>query len=574
LKNSLFTNVLIGFFAGCLFPLMASIIQMGHLGLPFEIASFGKLHAQEPLLWIIDSAPFFLAFTAWVAGRRSQTLRIAAEKELQDHHLKVLGTLEALPMAVFAVNNQGVPYFANSHARALLGEHLVAPAGMPAKPIALQAYLADNQDPYPAHQLPLGIALGGETASKDDLELVRDGRRIKVEMTAVPIIDKMGKVLSAVAVVQDITERRRSERQILQSRAFLDSLVQNLPIMLFVKEAENLSFVRLNKFGEELIGVSEADMLGKSDFDFFPHEQAIHFVERDREVLRAGGAASIIEEPITTMAKGKRMLRTHKVAVHDAQGKPNYLLGISEDITELKQAEELNQKYMDDLQRAYRNLDQFAYVISHDLKAPMRGIRNLTDWIVEDLQGKVPESVESHIKMLQDRTEKLERLINGVLEYSRSGRRKGAAEQVDTALLVPEVAELAGIREPFRIVVPAQMPVISTDKLLLAQVMTNLILNAVQHHDNPEGKVLVTGNVLNDEWVEFMVSDDGPGIPAEMQERIFQLFYTQDGKGQGSGIGLAIVKKIVEDQGGVIKIKSALGKGTEFRFTWPVQMRD
>lgn len=166
----------------------------------------------------------------------------------------------------------------------------------------------------------------------------------------VPILDAEGKPQYLVGISEDITERKRAEIDASRTQAFLDSVVENIPITVFIKKADDLSFIRWNKAGEESTGVKNEEMIGKTDYDFFPKEEAEFFIAKDREALAKGALVDIPEEPIHTRVKGLRLIHTIKVPIMDAHGKPLYLLGISEDITERKQAEEALRKAHDELE--------------------------------------------------------------------------------------------------------------------------------------------------------------------------------------------------------------------------------
>jgi PAS domain S-box-containing protein len=166
----------------------------------------------------------------------------------------------------------------------------------------------------------------------------------------VPIFDAEGKPQYLLGISEDITERKRAEMDASRTQAFLDSVVENIPITVFIKKADDLSFIRWNKAGEESTGVKNEEMIGKTDYDFFPKEEAEFFIAKDREALAKGTLVDIPEEPIHTRVKGLRLIHTIKVPIMDGNGNPLYLLGISEDITERKQAEEELRKAHDELE--------------------------------------------------------------------------------------------------------------------------------------------------------------------------------------------------------------------------------
>jgi light-regulated signal transduction histidine kinase (bacteriophytochrome) len=234
-----------------------------------------------------------------------------------------------------------------------------------------------------------------------------------------------------------------------------------------------------------------------------------------------------------------------------------------------RKAEELSQLAAA-LERSNQELDQFAYVTSHDLKAPLRGIANLAQWIEEDLPGEVPDEVQEHLRLLKGRVHRMEGLIDGILQYSRAGRVRGETETVDTGALVREVVELLDPPDNFTVQIASNLPTLHTERLLLQQVFMNLIGNAVKYTGRPDGTVRVESRESTGVH-EFSVADDGPGIAPEYHERIFGIFQTLEArdKVEGTGIGLSLVKKIVENRGGRVWVESAEGAGATFRFTWP-----
>ena len=186
----------------------------------------------------------------------------------------------------------------------------------------------------------ISLVLRGQTIPTSVYSLVtRDGTIKHGEFSGSPIW-REGEIVGMVSVIRDITGRKRAEEEMHRINTFLDSIVENVPNMLFMKDARDLRFVRFNRAGEDLLGYSMDDLLGKNDYDFFPKDQADFFTEKDREVLRGKDVVDIPEESVQTRNKGERTLHTKKVPILGANGEPEYLLGISEDITERKQAEE------------------------------------------------------------------------------------------------------------------------------------------------------------------------------------------------------------------------------------------
>ncbi|HEY9629748.1 MAG TPA: ATP-binding protein [Coleofasciculaceae cyanobacterium] len=216
-----------------------------------------------------------------------------------------------------------------------------------------------------------------------------------------------------------------------------------------------------------------------------------------------------------------------------------------------------------------KELEQFAYVASHDLKAPLRAIANLSEWIEEDLGTQLPEENRYQMQLLRGRVMRMESLINGLLDYSRVGRTQTPVEMVNVNDMLADVLDSLDPPQSFTIKIQPDMPVFNTKRILLRQVFANLISNAIKHHDRPDGTIAVTYEDQGD-FYEFAVSDDGEGIAPEFHERIFAIFQTLEARDsrESTGIGLSIVKKIVETEGGKIRVESQEGKGSTFYFTW------
>jgi light-regulated signal transduction histidine kinase (bacteriophytochrome) len=222
------------------------------------------------------------------------------------------------------------------------------------------------------------------------------------------------------------------------------------------------------------------------------------------------------------------------------------------------------------LARSNRELDQFAYIASHDLKAPLRGIANLSQWIEEDLADRMTDGAREHMALLRGRVHRLEALIDGILSYSRAGRGRGKVEVVDVGRLIAEVVELLAPPPGAVIDVAPGMPTVNAERVLLQQVLMNLIGNALKYAGGPAARVSVRARDAGASW-EFSIADNGSGIAAEYQERIwgiFQVLESRD-KVEGTGSGLSVVRKIVVSRGGRAWVDSAEGAGATFRFTWP-----
>ncbi len=241
-------------------------------------------------------------------------------------------------------------------------------------------------------------------------------------------------------------------------------------------------------------------------------------------------------------------------------------------------AQEINSKneiesYKTQLERSIKERDEFAYIASHDLKAPMRAIKQLADWIQEDLNDPSPE-VSEHLDMMLNRIGRLERMLDDLLAYSRSGRNDGELEVIDIAKTVQEVFQNLSPPAEFSLVLDAKTPEFVTLSVPFKLVLQNLIGNAIKHHDLKDGII----NVVVEETKEcllFTISDDGPGISPLQHERVFDLFHTLKPRDdvEGSGMGMSIVKKILDSFYCDIYIESDGVRGTRIQFQWPTEAK-
>ena len=227
-----------------------------------------------------------------------------------------------------------------------------------------------------------------------------------------------------------------------------------------------------------------------------------------------------------------------------------------------------------ELKRSNEDLDHFAYVTSHDLKAPLRGIANLSQWVEEDLADKISEEGREQMRLLRGRVHRLEALINGILSYSRAGRIRERIELVDVGTLAREVVELLAPGPDVHVTIADDLPTFEGERVPLQQVLMNLVSNALRHGEKSNVRVAITCSPTPDGY-SFMVKDNGPGIAPAFHQRIWVIFQTLEprDKVEATGIGLSIVKKIVESRGGRVWINSVPGAGAEFHFSWPARSK-
>ncbi len=363
------------------------------------------------------------------------------------------------------------------------------------------------------------------------------------------------------AIIQDILQKKEE----LKKLSLVASKTNNGVII--TDERGYAEYV--NEGFERLMGYSIQEVIGRRP------EELLHGEETDREEVERihktlAEGNSVTAELIKYRKNGSKIWIQESITPIVENGKVQKYIYIESDITARKDAEQRMNEYMINLERSNRELDKFAYVVSHDLKAPLRAIGNLTGWIEEDLGSDAPESVLSNFNIIKGRVIRMEALINGILEYSKAARKQGNEETFDTRNLIHDVFDLLGANSDCQLILGKNLPIVHTEKTKLQQIFLNLISNAIKFNDKKEKIVEVDAEDKKNFW-HFKVKDNGPGIDKQFHEKIFVIFQTLNARDEfeSTGIGLAIVKRIIEDKGGQIWVESEPGQGATFHFTWP-----
>lgn len=372
---------------------------------------------------------------------------------------------------------------------------------------------------------------------------------------------------------EDVTEAWRAKVETTRQAQFLETVLDHIPDMVFVKEAKELRFVRFNRAGEALLGVSRDDLIGRNDRDLFPPDEAEFFIAKDREVLATGGVLEIPEEPIHTRG-GIRTLHTKKIGVHDETGAPLYLLGISEDITDRRLAERELDRRTAQLEQSNRDLEQFAYIASHDLQEPLRKVRQFGDLLAEILGANLAAEPADVLRRMQASAARMQALITDLLALSRVNSRGEVARPVDLELLMKELLqekaeEIAACGAQVEI---ADLPIVLGDRVQLNQLFTNLIGNAIKFR-SPERRleIHVSSRPVAPGLVEIAVRDNGIGFAPQDATRILQPFQRLHGRTEyeGTGMGLAICRRVAERHGGSLFAEGRPGEGATFHVSLP-----
>ena len=377
-------------------------------------------------------------------------------------------------------------------------------------------------------------------------------------------------------------ELAKRSTELLAANRFLDSIIENIPNMIFIKDAAELKFVRLNRAGENLLGYSREQLLGKSDHDFFPKDESDHFVDREREVLASGKVLEIAEEPVQTANKGIRLLHTKKVAVLGENGLATHLLGISEDITQQKEMEKeiLNLNAIlkaraEELEASHKSLESFTSAATHDLRSPLSVIGGYAGLLEKNYASRLDEKGQRYVSTIRGNIKSMAKLIDDLLAFSKLGQREISKASVNMQGLAQQVIDEILQRHTNgnkpRIVLEA-LPTAPADAALLRQVWVNLLSNAVKYSSRtPSPLIEVTGRLDGAEAV-YSVRDNGAGFSMDQYDKLFEIFQRlhSDDEFEGTGVGLPIVQRVVTRHGGRVWAEGKVGQGAVFHFALPV----
>jgi len=406
----------------------------------------------------------------------------------------------------------------------------------------------------------------------------RDGHEVPVEgFTSARVEDRQ--VLFLRGFFRDLSRERRAEAALQESAELFNLLTSHTPFGVFRTDPSG----RLTYTSARWRQIAHLNHVAQPRGVWW---QMVHPPDRDRVLtewhIALGQSPEFSSEfRIHSPTQAERWCRARISLSTGPDGSVRGGIGTTEDITEYRQAALTLRRAHDDLeervrartaelQAANHDLAEFAYVVSHDLKAPLRGVSLLSEWISQDYAGRLgPEGIELFGK-LRHRVQQMHALVDGVLEYTRIGHAPGGEVEVNLHVVLQQVIQSLASPTGFRFEVPPALPVVRGLPQQLSQVFQNLLDNAVKFIARPDGCVVVHAQRQPTAW-EFSVSDNGPGIHPRHHARIFQIFQRLDPSPDtpGTGIGLSLVKRIVEARGGQITLESDEGRGATFRFTWP-----
>ena len=374
--------------------------------------------------------------------------------------------------------------------------------------------------------------------------------------------------------------RDAAEHESDRQRRFSDTIIENAPMGVFIKETTGMTLIRVNRFVEEITGRPREEVLGKDDSQFFGAEAGRLAVAAEQQLVARREMLSMEEIQVDT-PHGKRTLLVRKVLVPDESGAIAYLLGLSEDVTDRRRAEQAQQQFAETLERkgreleaANKELESFSYSVSHDLRAPLRAVEGYAAILQEDHGDKLDAEGLRFLRNIREGATRMGQLIQDLLAFSRLGRQPLTMTQTDSHYIVQSAWETLRTGQPAlrAELVIGDLPPSYGDPRLLQQVWANLLENAVKYTAKAEQpRIEVTGEIVGTEAL-FSIRDNGVGFDMRYYEKLFNVFQRlhSDTEYAGTGVGLAIVQRVIARHGGRVWAQAEPGKGASFSFALPV----
>ena len=398
-----------------------------------------------------------------------------------------------------------------------------------------------------------------ETVLSDEIEMV-DGRVL--ERDYIPVMND-GIYKGHLWSYRDVTLNRKFKRNLQAEKDKYRGIIANMNLGLV--EVDNNDIIQMvNQSLCDMSGFTEAELLGKCASDIFGVQDKALIV--DKNAQRIENKSDSYEIEVINKQGESRYWLISGGPRYDEKGEVIGSIGIHLDITGQKNLQLEKEKLLSKLEQSNESLKEYAYVVSHDLKSPLRSIQALSSWLSNDYSDVLDGTGKQYLKLIEDKIESMESLISGILAYSTANTSELNNMELDMNELVSEVEDSIYIPENVKVIAPQRLPIVIADKTKMHQLFQNIISNAVVHIEKENGRVEVLFKEEPDHW-EFCIRDNGVGIPKKYHKKIFEIFQSASDEKNSTGIGLSIVKKIVDRYNGKVWVESEEGVGTDFYFT-------
>jgi PAS domain S-box-containing protein len=509
---------------------------------------------------------------------RDLTERRRAELAREEQTRRLSSVLDCVVDAVSVYDTSGRLVLSNPAFDQMIGRAFATPASVDERARHYGLYSTDGQRRLTIDESPAFRAMRGEAV--EDVELIvrspASPDDIVVSTNAKCLRDAAGAVIGAVVSGRDVTARKQAERKLLEQKELLASILDCLGEAVVVYDPEGRILLTNRAASRAMMGSSTPagstldERLPRNGF--YSIDGARRLTREETALGRAlQGEPSDDQELLVrsaTQPDGTAFSSSGRPLV-DEQGKLLGAVVTARDITVRRAVEKEKERLLRELTRSNEELAQFAHVASHDLRAPLRAIDSLAQWLEEDLRPHFTPETAEQMRLLQSRIRRMEALIGDLLAFARVGHSDADVGPIDLDALVRETIDLVAPPPTFRMVVDVAVHHLISAAVPLKRVLLNLLGNALKHHDRPEGEIKIS---VRDQgpFVELEVADDGPGIPPPFHHKVFEVFQTLKPRDtlEGSGMGLAFVKKIVEQAQGSVHLSSS-GRGATFRIAWP-----
>ncbi|MDF4202523.1 PAS domain S-box protein [Maribacter sp. SA7] len=393
--------------------------------------------------------------------------------------------------------------------------------------------------------------------------LKNNGETLQVKLSVSAVRNIYKEISYMVMMVEDITKQLEAEERLKTEREKYSGIIANMNLGLLESDRDGI-IQMVNQSFCDMIGYEESELLGTN---------AKHFVSlEDRDKVsdhiktRANGKSDSYDVHVVTKTGETRHWLVSVAPLFNNDHEVIGSIGITLDITEQKKLELQKEQLVKDLENSNQGLQEYAHIVSHDLKSPLRSISALATWLSDDYKDVLDEGGKQNLELMQEKVASMDKLIHGILEYSTANSSALDDSKVDLNGVISDIGETIFIPEHVKLVVPRTLPTIMADRIKVHQVFQNIIGNAVVHIERKAGLVEVLYKDDGEFW-QFTISDNGVGIPEEYHKKIFEIFQSIGNNERSTGIGLSIVKKIIDRYQGRVWIDSVVGEGTQFHFT-------